>query len=326
MNSEEITELNKNARLFRLAEISLIEVSRNGSKIPVRSWKEYQKRLPTFEEIDSWFSKPAGVGMVCGVVSGGLEVLDFDEEPDKTFAAFQKLVDHILIKLPIVETPSGGYHIYYRCDEVTKNMRLAMPKPLGKSSDEKSRPLIETRGEGGLVMSVLNDEFVHKTGGLYIQVAGPVLPEIPVITPQERGELWRAARSLDRGGLVEAEINKRVVKEVRRRQPIVFHDSTDTPWGQLNRIAPAQWGTLLEMANWSSRDGVHWRHPNASSQCSAKLNSNQSGTGDFVLSVFSTSVSLQSDKSHSAYEFLKAEVLGGASDSAVVKAIKEMNL
>ncbi|MDB4380675.1 bifunctional DNA primase/polymerase [Mariniblastus sp.] len=326
MVAKEITELNKNARLFRLAEISLIEVSRNGSKIPVRSWKEYQNRLPTFEEIDSWFSKPAGVGMVCGAVSGGLEVLDFDEEPDETFAAFQKLVDHILIKLPIVETPSGGYHVYYRCDEVAKNIRLAMPKPLGDPSDDNSRPLIETRGEGGLIMSVLNDEFVHKTGGLYIQVAGPVLPEIPVITPEERAELWTAARSLDRAGLVEAEIEKRADKVVKSRRPIVFHDSNETPWGTLNRITPSQWGTLLEMANWRSRDGVHWQHPNANSQCSGKLNINQSGSGDYVLSVFSTSVSLESGKSHSAYDFLRIEVLGGTSNSLAVKAIKEMNL
>ena len=44
-------------------------------------WNQYQKRLPTREELSAWFSREGGannLGVVCGNISGGLEALDFD--------------------------------------------------------------------------------------------------------------------------------------------------------------------------------------------------------------------------------------------------------
>jgi hypothetical protein len=49
-----------------------------GQKTPTRSWKEYQKRLPTKEEVRRWFNHPNPCNM--GIVTGwnNLTVLDFD--------------------------------------------------------------------------------------------------------------------------------------------------------------------------------------------------------------------------------------------------------
>ncbi len=44
------------------------------------SWKPFQSRLPSAEEIGAWFGAETGGAMclVCGAVSGNLEMIDFD--------------------------------------------------------------------------------------------------------------------------------------------------------------------------------------------------------------------------------------------------------
>src|SRR5687767_1396060 len=52
------------------------------SKFPEgNGWKIYQKRLPTRQKIALWFDGRflQGLCIICGKVSGGLEVLDFDD-------------------------------------------------------------------------------------------------------------------------------------------------------------------------------------------------------------------------------------------------------
>ena len=51
------------------------------TKVPVTPWKNYQTRPPTIEELTGWFITESfrGLGIVCGAASGGLEILDFDQ-------------------------------------------------------------------------------------------------------------------------------------------------------------------------------------------------------------------------------------------------------
>ena len=44
----------------------------------VPTWKTYQTRLPSEAEIDRWFADAEAVCLICGAVSGNLEMLDFD--------------------------------------------------------------------------------------------------------------------------------------------------------------------------------------------------------------------------------------------------------
>ena len=53
--------------------------ARKKEKCPAFKWKEYQERLPTACEITAWFANNHdAVCIVCGKVSGNLEVIDFD--------------------------------------------------------------------------------------------------------------------------------------------------------------------------------------------------------------------------------------------------------
>lgn len=73
-----------------------------------------------------------GLGVICGGVSGQLEVIDIDTKYDlsgKLFEDFMVEVQQadasLASKLLIATTINGGYHIYYRCENVGGNQKLA---------------------------------------------------------------------------------------------------------------------------------------------------------------------------------------------------------
>ena len=99
---------------YRDAGISIIPLRLDGSKAPaVTSWTPYRERLATDAELDQWFDRPQGIGLVCGTVSGGLEVIDFDD--GSLFEPWRQMVKPIVEKLPVVETGGGGWHVLCRC-------------------------------------------------------------------------------------------------------------------------------------------------------------------------------------------------------------------
>ena len=49
-------------------------------KRPVMAWKNYQEHRPVTAEVESWFSdRHNAICLICGKVSGNLEVIDFDQ-------------------------------------------------------------------------------------------------------------------------------------------------------------------------------------------------------------------------------------------------------
>ncbi|MBL8854882.1 MAG: bifunctional DNA primase/polymerase [Planctomycetaceae bacterium] len=189
--------------------ISVIPLALNGTKRPaIPIWKPYQSEMPTTDLIHEWWRSPHGMGVICGCVSGGLEVLDFDKQAEVTFPVWHQLVESIAVRLPIVETPSGGYQVYYRCSVICGNTTIAI---------DDGQTLIGTFGEAGYITGVSSPASVDKRNYPYVQVAGPVLPEIPTITEVERLQLWRAARLFDRAGLYKQQASKAKPKQMKSR-------------------------------------------------------------------------------------------------------------
>lgn len=124
----------------------------------VKSWKEYQVSMMSDEEIHTAFASAEQIATICGIVSSGLEVLDFDLkhiDPIErqvfwdAFVSEVNEVDHNLFsKLQFNSTQSGGYHILYRSEEIDGNKKLA-----NKLVNGKYECIIETRGEGGYVIA-----------------------------------------------------------------------------------------------------------------------------------------------------------------------------
>lgn len=78
------------------------------------------------------YSQSNYVGLVCGAISGNVEVIDFDLKYDLSgtlFRDFKRAVNDIdknlLSKMVVQKTMSGGYHFIYRCSHIEGNQKIA---------------------------------------------------------------------------------------------------------------------------------------------------------------------------------------------------------
>ena len=115
----------KAAIAYRRAGISVIPLLRH-SKVPAGSllpqvpdptrpkgtrgtWKPFQKKLPTEEMIRGWFgikgsNSSYNIALICGTASGGLVVLDFDEDSSVQFANWAEQVGPLVRRLTIARS------------------------------------------------------------------------------------------------------------------------------------------------------------------------------------------------------------------------------
>jgi hypothetical protein len=106
----------------------------------------------------------------------------------------------LLDRLVIEHTPRPGVHLGYRCEVIEGNRKLAREKigvlPNGK---DDIKTLIETRGEGGLIVVAPTPAGIHPDcpeRGYELIQGDWTRP--PLITPEEREILWNCARTLNR--------------------------------------------------------------------------------------------------------------------------------
>jgi hypothetical protein len=180
------------ANTLMLDGLNVIAVDK--SKKAIYSWKEFTiDKISTAhltEQINN--DKAAGIAVICGAISGGLEVIDFDLKYDLTGTLMQRykalVPAEIIKKLRIVRTKSGGFHFYYRCEVIEGNKKLASRPPTPEEKKDtphlKQLVLIETRGENGYVVAPPSDGY---------EVVQP--NDIPLLTIEERDILLDAARS-----------------------------------------------------------------------------------------------------------------------------------
>lgn len=177
------------AKRYLDAGMSVLPAIKAEKRPAVRSWKEYQGRLPTEAEVDAWFAAGHdGVCILTGTPSGNLELIDFDQGGE-FFEPWSQKVERaapgLLDRLAVETSQSGGWHVIYRCeDEVGGSMKVAQRM----GDDDKTETLIETRGDGGLFLCA-------PTPG-YEVVQGD-LTDPPVLTEAERETLLKAAWELN---------------------------------------------------------------------------------------------------------------------------------
>jgi len=169
------------------ADLSVLPAVAAEKRPALRSWKPYQQRLPTEDEVRAWFADTEALCLVTGAVSGHLEMLDFDGG-GALYAPWTELVagemPGLLDRLVIERSPSGGCHVAYRCEEpIPGNQKLAQ-----RLVDGKPVTLIETRGEGGLFLC-------DPTPGYRLQQG--LFTDLPALLAAERDVLINAARALN---------------------------------------------------------------------------------------------------------------------------------
>lgn len=282
-------EIGSAARRAREADLCVLPAKREGNdKWPTVSWKKYQEQLPSTEQVSRWFKKPCdAMCIVCGAVSGNLEIIDFDlggEAMAQWSSAVDAIAPDLLNRLVIESTPSGGCHVIYRCAEpVAGNLKLALRRIEVDSSDpvdiggKQFEPrqeasgawvvtpvLIETRGEGGLFLCAPSDGYRIIVGDL----CNP-----PVITAEEREILLDCARALDE-----------MPKPVVGASPVRARDAAGPlrPGDDFNQRGDPR--PILIKHGWTlvvPGENEHWCRPGKSRGTSATLKNG-------VLYVFST--------------------------------------
>ncbi len=263
------------AILYQQAGLAVLPARRAEKRPAVGAWKQYRDRLPTEAEVSAWFANDHdALCILCGKVSGNTEIIDFDSGGEKFSAWWERIPPDLRDKLVVERTPSGGYHVAYRCAaEVCGNLKLAQRR----QDDGKVVTLIETRGEGGLFLCAPTPGYELVQGDL----CAP-----PVLTEAEREVLLQTAWELNEyvPPVVDCPPHSAAVGQrgpMSVGQPGCRPDNADRPGDVFNACGDVR--AVLEQHGWvrvKGGENEYWRRPGKSSSWSATLK-------DGVLYVFS---------------------------------------
>lgn len=264
------------ALAYRAAGLCVLPARLADKRPALPSWKEFQKRLPTEEEVRAWFAGAEALCILCGEVSGRLEMIDFDQKGELLDAWLENVcttAPQLLDKLVIEQSQNRGSHVIYRCAEtVCGNLRLAerlVTVPDGTEAvlnGKRCKPrkacdrwtvtltLIETRGEGGLFLCAPSPGYELKLGQF---------EQFAVVTPEERDVLLSAAYALN--------------ECLPQPDPIAVSSAGESgrPGDEFNRQGDVR--ALLKKHGWTLyREGEneHWSRPGKERGTSATLKNN----------------------------------------------------
>jgi hypothetical protein len=216
-----------------IEEAAQVYLSSGLSVIPAKdkrpalsTWKPYQRKPMERKAALAAFAGAAQIALICGAVSGRVEVVDIDLKYDISgtlYPRFKQLLEEacpdLFYKLVIQSTKGRGCHLVYRCETIGGNQKLAqrptteeervdtrrkvraaeMAKGKGENEAylladkaaqaDNVRVLIETRGEGGYIICAPSEG--------YRVMSAADLSEIPLITVEERATLLSVCQSLN---------------------------------------------------------------------------------------------------------------------------------
>ena len=312
-----MSKITDKAKEYLLHNLSVIPTTKD--KTPLISWTPYQTDRLKEAEVDKVFAKAQGLGIICGAVSGGLEVIDVDCKYALTGSLWEEVKALIEASLPglydklvIAQTVSKGYHIYYSCNQPGGNVKLASrpttaderaqtyqreiekgaPEAQAKraSDNDRVRVLIETRGEGGYVIAPPTPGYTYLQGGP---------GKIATVTPEEREGLLSIARSFNE-----------IPEDKPRERTTSTHSSSGlSPFEDYNQRGDVI--GLLESNGWrvvnQRGDRINLLRPG---QTDSKTSGNFH-TGLRVLRVFSSSTEFNPDKGYSPSQVFSLLVCSG---------------
>lgn len=294
---------------------SVVPPKEDGTKRPDGPWTEYQQRLPTEDELRAWYANERhGIGVVCGTVSGNLEMLEFegravdadihDEYANLAAeAGLTELVDRVFHGY-CEWTPTGGLHLLFRvAGPAAGNLKLARrpatADELAEDANTRIKVLIETRGEGGYVIVAPSGGPIHPEGGGWLLTEGG-FDQIATVTVEERDQLHRLARVLDRMPTPPAPTDTHKASivqpaDVGQRPGDTYNTQPDVASSTLQLLERHSWTRVFERAHGDHID-VHLRRPGKNIGTSAVLHLD---AGTFV--VFSTSTQFEAEEAYTPF-------------------------
>ena len=279
------------------AGLCVVPPAEDGTKRPDCPWDEFKRIRPTRDQLRAWFvtNRRAGLGLVCGRVSGGLECFEFDDraayDQFKDTAQQTGLGDLVerIERGYCEDTPSGGVHWLYRTEVVSGNTKLARrPKAADEKQGEGDRVkvLIETRGEGGFVIVAPSGGPVHPSGHPYRSRSGG-FELIATIQPDERDALFNLAQTFDEIPRREVHTGSHGIRGGR-------------PGDEFNQRTT--WADVLEPHGWhalfSRGETTYWKRPGKADR---GMSATTNHAGSDLLWVFSTSTEFESERSYDKF-------------------------
>ena len=273
-------DIKDKAQEYLKAQLSVIP-TKEDKRPALPAWTPYQSQRIKEDEVEDLFTgaNVKGLAIICGAISGGLEVIDVDTKHDTTGSLWDELraliednLPELYSRLVIAQTKSGGYHIYYRCSSIAGNLKL--------STKKNREVLIETRGEGGYVIAPPTPKYTYIQGEP---------GNIPTITPEDREILFSISKSFNELEEIKPKVNTTTSTTYNSTGLSPFED-----YNQRGDIVG-----LLESKGWRV---VNQRGERINLLRPGSTDSKTSGnyhTGLKVLRVFSSSTEFNPDKGYS---------------------------
>ncbi|MEU6267670.1 phage/plasmid primase, P4 family [Saccharopolyspora shandongensis] len=235
-----------------------------GSKVPKGSWKWAQTKAADAGEVGYMLDGATGFGVVCGKISGNLEMFEFEGRASELFAPFRaRLEEAGLVELwdRIIDgyyetSPTGGIHLFYR---VTDGPPAGNTKLARTATGEVT---IETRGEGGFVVLAPTDASHHDKVNKPWQALNGTPGKVAAISTAERDALFAVARSFD-------ETPERApIPNVAERRALAAYDEEQSPGDAFNERGT--WDEVFDGTGWEplheASGRAYWRRPNSTSR------------------------------------------------------------
>ncbi|MEM1098583.1 MAG: AAA family ATPase [Planctomycetota bacterium] len=184
------------------AGLSIVPVGQD--KRPIGAWKQRQTTPANAATLQHQLAdnRATGVAAICGRVSGGLEVIDFDVPG--FYERWAELAADVLHRLPVQRTGGGGHQVAWRRPTPGGNQKLAWSP---NENEHTGREVaIETRGEGGYVVIPPS---LHPSGKRYAWATPETFASAPILTDAEAEVLLDAARSLCKAPHTRQELEAR---------------------------------------------------------------------------------------------------------------------
>jgi replicative DNA helicase len=330
---------------------SAIRLRLDGSKAPLGEWTSWQQAPATVEQVSDWFKHGhPGLGIVCGKVSGNLEMLELEGRAvaeGLRERLREALRAELWAKLNTYRemSPSGGLHFLYRVEgiDVPGNLKLARrpstePELASRradaftecahlSTEERAKRmtrfdtltgaqvpqvLAETRGEGGQVVVAPSAGPVHESGRPWVIAPDCTPGVVGTLTAAERDEVLAVVRSFD------------LMPPPRQSEPRRGASGTDGEERPGDAFArQTSWYDIIGPHGWTTgyREGdvLHWTRPGKRWGTSATT-----GYGDSdLLYVFSSSTEFEPETTYTKFGAYAVLEHGGNHAAAAAQLRRE---
>lgn len=275
--------------LWSRMEMEIVNGKERGAKTPLGQWKPATETRYTLDHLAAAMHKTKvaiGPTIVCGAVSGNLEVIDIDVKHwpgiDTMFLAeFKDLFPVLYDKMRIHQSRSGGKHLLYRCETPIGEGNRKLACQVDETTGKPKEAGIETRGEGGLIMAP------PAPGYIVIQDR-----PIPVITRGERDAIIALAHLFD----------QRIKREKPPQSKSYDEMYDENPFEHFNKSSAAR--DILVNHGWKlfneTRTLIYFQHP----EKTHKGNSATFIKEKNLYHIWTTSTEFEGDKNYSPANLL----------------------